>query len=72
MPRRSAIFPPTTQPSALISPLNILERGFALVYDEDKLTKRITQANKGGIVKIQLSDGYVLAEIKEIKSGKGD
>ena len=56
----------------LINPLNVLERGFALVYDENKLVKRITQVNKGNVIKIQLSDGYVLAEIKEIKSGKGD
>lgn len=52
----------------LLSPLNILKRGFSLVYKDDKLIKTVKNIKKGDSIKIRLSEGIIYTEVKETKN----
>lgn len=50
----------------LLSPLGILDRGYALVFDETgQLIKKATEAQKGQTLFVRFSDGVVAAKIKK-------
>jgi len=52
-----------------LSPLSILERGYALVFDESgKLIKRAAQAKVGHEVRVRLAQGELAAEVKSRKT----
>ena len=53
-----------------INPENIIKRGYSLVYKNNTLIKSVNQTNIGELVKIQLSDGFVYAQVKEILKGE--
>lgn len=48
------------------SPLNVLKRGYAVSYYNDRIVNSITQIHKNDELKIRYSDGEVLATVKEI------
>ncbi|HLK34024.1 MAG TPA: exodeoxyribonuclease VII large subunit [Terriglobales bacterium] len=49
-----------------LSPLNILERGYALVFDaQGKLVKDAAQVHKGGEIRARLARGEFTATVKE-------
>jgi len=49
----------------LVNPLNILERGYSLVYKDNKLISSIKNLKEKDILKIKLSDGEIEAIVKE-------
>ena len=50
----------------LLNPLNILKRGFSLTYKEDKIIKSVKNIKEKDNLKIKLSDGNILVNVKEI------
>jgi len=51
-----------------VSPLAVLKRGYALVYNGKKLIQDVNQLNKGDMLTLQLANGCTKAEVKEIIS----
>ncbi len=51
----------------LLSPLNILERGYSYTLQEGRIIKDSQQLNKDEDVKIQLAKGSFIAKVTEIK-----
>ncbi len=52
----------------LLSPLNILGRGYSLAYDiEGKLIKTVRQAAAGDALSVRLSDGTLICEVTDIE-----
>ncbi|NBJ15001.1 MAG: exodeoxyribonuclease VII large subunit [Dehalobacter sp. 4CP] len=50
----------------LLSPLNILGRGYSLAYDiEGKLIKTVRQATAGDALSVRLSDGTLICEVTD-------
>ncbi len=49
------------------SPLKIMERGYSLVYIEDRLINSVKMLNKNEEIKVKFKDGLVKAEISEVK-----
>jgi exodeoxyribonuclease VII large subunit len=55
------------------NPLDILKRGFAKITDhENRNITSVEQVNTGDLIKIDIADGTMKAEIKEKKHGKTD
>jgi exodeoxyribonuclease VII large subunit len=51
-----------------LSPLAVLERGYALVTDADgKLIRRAVQVTAGEIVKTRLADGHFMSRVEDVK-----
>lgn len=50
-----------------LSPLKIMDRGYSLVYQEDKLIKSVNQITKGQVLKVQLKDGQLECEVQGIE-----
>ncbi len=50
-----------------LSPLKIMDRGYSLVYQEDKLIKSVNQITKGQVLKVQLKDGQLDCEVQGIE-----
>lgn len=54
-----------------LSPLKIMERGYSLVYSEDKkLIKSIKQVKENEPIQIQLTDGSLLCNVQNIKESE--
>lgn len=51
------------------NPHKLLDRGYSLVYQEDKLINTINNINKQEDLKIKLSDGIIIATVKEKQHG---
>jgi len=51
-----------------LNPLNVLSRGYALVYAKERPVGSITNLSCGDEIKIKFSNGEAVAVIKEIKS----
>lgn len=47
----------------LVSPLNILKRGYSLVYSEEKLIKTVNNIKKDDVIKVKLSDGVITSKV---------
>ncbi|MCM1370514.1 MAG: exodeoxyribonuclease VII large subunit [Clostridium sp.] len=47
----------------LVSPLNIIKKGYSLVYKNDLLIKSITDVSKDDKLKIKLNDGYIISKV---------
>lgn len=50
-----------------LSPLKIMERGYSLVYKQDKLVKSVKQTAEGDFIQIKLQDGTIHCEVSEIE-----
>jgi|SaaInlStandDraft_5_1057022.scaffolds.fasta_scaffold17421_1 exodeoxyribonuclease VII large subunit len=50
-----------------LSPLKVLERGFSLVKLEDKIVRSYKDVKKGDLITINLHQGQLTSEVKEIK-----
>lgn len=50
-----------------LSPLKIMDRGYSLVYQEDKLIKSVNQIKAGQVLKVQLKDGQLDCEVQGIE-----
>ena len=48
----------------MLSPLKILGRGYALVYQGEELVRRAEQVQPGDILRVQLAEGEITAEVK--------
>jgi exodeoxyribonuclease VII large subunit len=55
-----------------LSPLKVMQRGFSLLYKEEKLVKSVQQIASGDKLMIRLTDGTILAEALTIEEGKSD
>ena len=50
----------------LVNPLNIMKKGYTLVYKNDKLVTTSVELLDNDEIKIQFSDGVVNANVKKI------
>lgn len=50
----------------ILNPLNILKRGYSLTYKDDEIIKSVKQVKNNDSLKIKLSDGNILVNVKEI------
>ena len=50
-----------------VSPVAVLQRGYALVYHDDALVRQADALSPGDSVRIRLAEGSLTAEIKEIR-----
>ena len=48
----------------LLNPLNVLAKGYAVVFNDDKVVKSVNDVNKNDELKIKVSDGDILAIVK--------
>ena len=48
-----------------LSPLKILDRGYAVVEQEDKVVKRVGDLQVGEQISVRMTDGFVKAKIEE-------
>ena len=55
-----------------VSPVAVLQRGYALVYHEDSLLRKADAVQPGDTVQIRLAEGSLTAEVKEIRKGDSD
>ena len=53
-----------------VSPVAVLQRGYALVYQEDRLVRKADSLNPGDPLEIRLADGTVRAAVTEIRKGE--
>ncbi len=51
----------------LINPLNVLKRGYSVVYKKDKIINSIKELTKGDNLQIKLSDGLIKTKIEEVE-----
>lgn len=51
----------------LVNPLSILKKGYSLTYKKENVVKTIQDVKKGEIIEVKLSDGFIEAEVKEVK-----
>ena len=55
----------------LLNPLNILEKGYAIVYKADSVIDSVNNININDNISIKLYDGNIVAQVKELnKNGK--
>ncbi|KKI93018.1 exodeoxyribonuclease VII large subunit [Bacillus sp. SA1-12] len=50
-----------------LSPLKVMDRGYSLVYHENKLIKSIEHIEQGQIIKVQLKDGQLDCQVQGIE-----
>lgn len=51
----------------IINPLNLMKKGYALVYQKNKLIKNISELEESTNIVVKFSDGEVHAEIKKVE-----
>ena len=52
-----------TEKLKVLNPLSIMEKGFSVVYKDDKIIKSVNDLNEDDIVDIKLSDGVKHAKV---------
>jgi exodeoxyribonuclease VII large subunit len=56
-----------------LSPLKVMERGYSVVYSEDgQLLKSIKDTNIGNTIEINMKDGLISCEVKQVKEKKNE
>ncbi|MED4530660.1 exodeoxyribonuclease VII large subunit [Metabacillus fastidiosus] len=50
-----------------LSPLKVMDRGYSLAYQNDKLIKSIKQVEQGGSLKVQLQDGQIDCLVQKVE-----
>ncbi|WP_077618743.1 exodeoxyribonuclease VII large subunit [Bacillus sinesaloumensis] len=62
--QKQFVFSSTLSKLEALSPLKIMDRGYSLVYDEDKhLVKSVAQVEQGKRIKVELTDGQLDCEV---------
>lgn len=51
----------------LLNPLNVLERGYAIPYMENKIITNLQEVKKGDLVSFQMQEGKILSKVVEVK-----
>ncbi len=51
----------------LLNPLNVLGRGYSITYLSDKTVKSVKDVKENDLVSVRLRDGFISANVKEIK-----
>ena len=54
----------------LVNPLNILDKGYSVVYKENTIIKSIRDVQIKDTLSVRLSEGKMKVEVKEIKEWK--
>jgi exodeoxyribonuclease VII large subunit len=50
-----------------LSPLKVMDRGYSLVYHEEKLIKSVNQIGSGQMLKVQMKDGHLDCQVQGIE-----
>lgn len=50
-----------------LNPLHVIERGYSIVYQDEKVQKTVQDLTIGSTVQIQMQDGYAEATIQSVK-----
>ncbi|WP_019241325.1 MULTISPECIES: exodeoxyribonuclease VII large subunit [Bacillus] len=63
-------FSSTLSKLGVLNPLNIMERGYSIAFDESNhVIKSQIQVNKGDTISVVLKDGQLVCEVKDCKEG---
>ena len=54
----------------VINPLEVLKRGYSVIYKDHQMVKKIDELQKQDTIDIRLYDGIIEAQIKQIKEKK--
>ncbi len=65
--KKQAEFLQLVEKLSILSPLNILLRGYSMTTLEGKIVKTITQVAKGDLLTVQIPDGKIHTIVKEIE-----
>lgn len=49
-----------------LSPLKVLDRGYSITTKEDKIVKSLKNIKESDLIKVQVSDGHIVAQVKEL------
>ena len=52
----------------LLNPLNVLKRGYSVLYNNDSIVSSTKQVKKDDNINIKVSDGYIDASVTNIRS----
>ncbi len=52
-----------------LNPLRVMERGFSVVYSEDRLIKSVKSVKPGDAIEIKMNDGQLGCRVSDIKEG---
>ncbi|WP_070120720.1 exodeoxyribonuclease VII large subunit [Bacillus marinisedimentorum] len=55
-----------------LNPLRVMERGFSVVYREDRLVKSVQSVKAGDSIQIKMHDGQLGCQVSDIKEGDGE
>jgi exodeoxyribonuclease VII large subunit len=66
--REKSILERLSDKTALLDPINVLRRGYSLVYEGDTLVRSVKQTKIGLPLRIRLSDGAVDTQVTQIES----
>jgi exodeoxyribonuclease VII large subunit len=70
---KQTAFRQTVSKMNVLSPLNVMERGFSLTYAEDRtLIKSVDQTQPGDLVNVRLKDGTLGCQVWGIEKGEGE
>ena len=47
------------------SPLKILERGYAITYQDDHIIKSVSDIQQGDTIKVRMQDGFLHANVEK-------
>ena len=50
-----------------LSPLTIMDKGYSIVYKDDKIIRSVSETNVGDTIKVKMIDGEISANVLEVK-----
>lgn len=53
-----------------LNPLNVMERGFSIIYKNEEVVKQAASLHEGDSIEINMQDGSVMAQIRSIRLEK--
>ncbi|WP_059103307.1 exodeoxyribonuclease VII large subunit [Shouchella shacheensis] len=56
----------------LLSPLNVMERGYSLAYKEEELLKSVAQVQQGDSLTINVSDGSIDCQVHSVRKSQAE
>lgn len=65
--RQQNHFSSTVRMLASLNPLNVIERGYSIVYQDEQVIKSVNELDDGSTIQIKMQDGQVEATIQSVK-----
>jgi exodeoxyribonuclease VII large subunit len=65
-------FQSTVRMLKALNPLDVMERGYSIVYQNDEVTKSVRSLESGDSIQIQMQDGTVAAKVETVTIREGE